>query len=65
MWQAGFCLSSNNAGVSTAWLIACLSLRRTDNRENLEADISREKLDDMGLDIGDEVGIRLALSPPP
>ena len=65
---AGDPLAEFNARIEhlfAAGPIARLSLRRTDNREPLEADISREQLDEMGLDVGDEVGIRLALSPRP
>ena len=65
---AGDPLAEFNARIEhlfAAGPIARLSLRRTDNRENLEADISREQLEEMGLAIGEEVGIRLALSPRP
>jgi sulfate transport system ATP-binding protein len=47
------------AHVFAAGPVARLSLRRLDNRETLEADITREQLDEMGLDAGDEVGVRV------
>jgi len=38
---------------------ARLTLRVGRSRETLDADITREQLEEMGLDVGDEVGLRL------
>jgi sulfate/thiosulfate transport system ATP-binding protein len=40
---------------------ARLTLRVGRNRETLDADITREQLEEMGLDVGDEVGLRLPI----
>lgn len=41
---------------------ARLSLRLTDSRDTLDADMTREQLEEMGLSEGDEVGLQLALT---
>lgn len=41
---------------------ARLTLRIQESRETLDADITRQQLDEMGLSEGDEVGVRLVLS---
>ncbi len=41
---------------------ARLTLRLQDSRDTLDADITRQQLDEMGLSEGDEVGLQLALS---
>jgi sulfate transport system ATP-binding protein len=41
---------------------ARLTLRIQESRETLDADITRQQLEEMGLSEGDEVGVRLALS---
>jgi sulfate transport system ATP-binding protein len=48
--------------VFAAGPIARLTLRIGDTRETLDADITREQLDEMGFDAGDEVGVRLHLA---
>jgi sulfate transport system ATP-binding protein len=41
---------------------ARLTLRLQESRETLDADITRQQLEEMGLSEGDEVGVQLALS---
>jgi len=41
---------------------ARLTLRFQDSRDTLDADITRQQLEEMGLSEGDEVGLKLALS---
>jgi len=41
---------------------ARLTLRLQDSRDTLDADITRQQLDEMGLSEGDEVGLKLALT---
>lgn len=41
---------------------ARLTLRIQESRQTLDADITRQQLDEMGLSEGDEVGVRLVLS---
>ena len=45
--------------VFAAGPIARITLRLGDTRQTLDADITREQLDEMALDVGDEVGVRL------
>jgi sulfate transport system ATP-binding protein len=47
--------------VFAAGPIARLTLRIGKTSETLDADLTREQLDEMGLDVGDEVGVKLAL----
>jgi len=42
---------------------ARLTLRIQESRETLDADITRQQLEEMGLSEGDEVGVHLNLSP--
>jgi sulfate transport system ATP-binding protein len=43
---------------------ARLTLRLLDSRETIDADMTRQQLDEMGLSEGDEVGLKLSASPP-
>jgi sulfate/thiosulfate transport system ATP-binding protein len=49
--------------VFAAGPVARLTLRLGDTPETLDADITREQLEEMGFDEGDEVGVRLTIAP--
>ena len=63
---AGDCTSEFHARIEhlfAAGPVARLTLRLLDSRQTIDADMTRQQLEDMGLSEGDEVGLKLAVSP--